>query len=92
MTVLWLRRLLQPGMLGFAGLIFLYRFGDQMLSSLIGLFITDQKLDLETIALMRGAGSATSVVGAAFGGWLAFSAGRRAAGSGGRTAVPGTSR
>jgi MFS family permease len=79
MAVLWVRRLLQPGMLGFAALIFLYRFGDQMLSSLIGLFITDQKLSLETIALMRGAGSATSVIGAAFGGWLAFSAGRRTA-------------
>lgn len=79
MAVLWARRLLQPGMLGFALLIFFYRFGDQMLSSLVGLFITDRKLSLETIALMRGTGSATSVVGAALGGWLAFRAGRRAA-------------
>jgi MFS family permease len=79
MSVLWLRRLLRPGVLGFAALIFCYRFGDQMLSSLVGLFMNDQGLGLETIALLRGTGSATSVVGALFGGWLTFSAGRRKA-------------
>jgi predicted MFS family arabinose efflux permease len=74
----WLNRLMSPGMLSFAGLIFCYRFGDQMLSTLLGPFLNDQGLSKETIALMKGTvGSATSLVGALFGGWLAFSAGRR---------------
>jgi MFS family permease len=41
--------------------------------------MNDQNLSLETIALLRGSGSMTSVVGALFGGWLTFSAGRRPA-------------
>ncbi len=69
-----------PGMLGFAGLIFCYRFGDQMVSSLLGPFLSDYGLTKETIAVMKGTvGSATSLIGALIGGWLAFSAGRRTA-------------
>lgn len=76
----WVQRLLQPGMLGFAGLIFCYRYGDQMVTTLLGPFLSDQGLSKETIALMKGTvGSATSLVGALLGGWLAFSAGRRTA-------------
>ena len=76
----WLRRAQQPAMLTLAGLIFCYRFGDQMVTSLLGPFLTDAGLDLETIALMKGAvGSATSLVGAALGGAFVFAVGRRRA-------------
>lgn len=74
----WLRRALQPGMLALAGLIFCYRFGDQMVSSLFLPFMTDQGVGKETIALMKGVvGSATSLVGALLGGWLTFKVARR---------------
>lgn len=80
LAVGWAQRLLRPGMLAFAGLIFCYRFGDQMVATLLGPFLIDQGLNKETIALMKGTvGSATSLIGALMGGWLAFSAGRRTA-------------
>lgn len=76
----WANRLLMPGMLGFAGLIFCYRFGDQMISTILGPFLSDYGLTKTTIGLMKGTvGSATSLIGALLGGWLAFSAGRRKA-------------
>lgn len=75
----WVQRLLMPGMLGFAGLIFCYRYGDQMISTLLGPFLSDYGLGLTTIAAMKGTGSMTSIIGALLGGWLAFSAGRRTA-------------
>jgi predicted MFS family arabinose efflux permease len=76
----WAQRLLQPGMLGFAGLIFCYRYGDQMVTTLLGPFLSDQGLNKETIAFMKGTvGSATSLGGALLGGWLAFRTGRRTA-------------
>jgi MFS family permease len=76
----WARRLMMPGMLGFVGLIFCYRFGDQLLSSLLIPFLRDQALSKEDIALIKGTvGSAISLLGAVLGGWLAFSAGRRTA-------------
>jgi len=76
----WLERLLSQGMLGFAALIFCYRYGDQMVSTLLGPFLKDYGLTKETIALMKGTvGNATSIAGAIAGGWLAFSAGRRTA-------------
>jgi predicted MFS family arabinose efflux permease len=74
----WFLRLMMPGMLGFAGLIFAYRFGDQMITALLPPFLIDQGLSKETIAIMKGAvGSATSLVGAAIGGWFAFRNSRR---------------
>lgn len=80
LAVLWFRRALQPPMLALAGLIFCYRFGDQMVTSLLGPFLTDAGLDLETIALMKGAvGSATSLAGAALGGAFVYAVGRRQA-------------
>jgi MFS family permease len=76
----WARRLMQPGILWFAAIIFLYRFGDQMVATLLGPFLLDQGMNKEAIALMKGTvGSATSLFGAVIGGWLAFSAGRRTA-------------
>jgi MFS family permease len=76
----WIQRLLTPGILRFALIIFLYRFGDQMVATLLGPFLIDQGMDKESIALMKGTvGSATSLFGALIGGWLAFSAGRRTA-------------
>jgi PAT family beta-lactamase induction signal transducer AmpG len=76
----WIQRLLQPGILRFALIIFLYRFGDQMVATLLSPFLIDQGMDKEAIALMKGTvGSATSLFGAVVGGWLAFSAGRRTA-------------
>lgn len=80
LAIAWLHRALTPGMLALAGLIFCYRFGDQMVSSLLIPFIRDQGMDKATIAVMKGTvGSATSLLGAALGGWLAFRAGRRRA-------------
>ena len=80
LAVGWAKRLTQPGVLGFAGLLFCYRFGDQMISTLLGPFLNDQGLSKETIAVMKGTvGSASSLLGALLGGWLAFSAGRRTA-------------
>jgi MFS family permease len=76
----WLSRIATPGMLGVAGLIFCYRFGDQMVSSLIGPFMRDFGLDKATIAFMKGTvGSATSLAGAFLGGWFTYRVGRRQA-------------
>jgi predicted MFS family arabinose efflux permease len=76
----WLTRLRSPGMLSFIALIFCYRYGDQMVTPLLSPFLTDQGLTTEQIAMMKGTlGSSASLVGAALGGWLAFSAGRRTA-------------
>jgi MFS family permease len=80
LAVAWARRAMQPPMLTLGALIFCYRFGDQMVASLLGPFLTDTGLDLETIALMKGAvGSATSLIGAALGGAFVFAVGRRRA-------------
>jgi MFS family permease len=74
----WVKRLLAPGMLGFAGLIFCFRYGDAMVSTLLTPFMKDQHVSTETIALMKGTvGSATSLVGAAIGGLFVFRVGRR---------------
>lgn len=76
----WLRRLMAPGMLRLAGLIFCYRFGDAMISKLLGPFVIDQGVSLETVALMKGmAGSGASLVGALLGGWFVFRVARRSA-------------
>lgn len=76
----WVARLRTPELLGIAGLIFCYRFGDQMVSSLIAPFLSDQGLSKETIALMKGTvGSSTSLLGALAGGWFTFLVGRRIA-------------
>src|SRR5690606_36913591 len=61
----WLQRLLQPGVLRFALIIFLYRFGDQMVATLLGPFLIDQGMNKEGIALMKGTvGSGTALFGA----------------------------
>lgn len=76
----WWRRATTPGMLTIAGLIFCYRFGDQLLSSLVTPFLVDKGLDKATIALMKGGvGSASSIAGALLGGWLVLALGRRRA-------------
>lgn len=76
----WLTRLTVPGMAAFAALIFCYRFGDAMVSNLLGPFLKDTGLSVESIALMKGTvGSITSLLGAALGGWYAFRVRRRTA-------------
>jgi MFS family permease len=78
LAVGWLHRMLVPGMLGFAGLIFCFRFGDAMVSTLLSPFMKDLQVSTETIALMKGTvGSATSLLGAVLGGWFTFRVGRR---------------
>jgi MFS family permease len=73
LAIAWLHRALAPGMAAFAGLIFCYRFGDQLLNSLIAPFLIDQGITKETIALMKGAvGSGTSLLGATVGGWVTY--------------------
>jgi len=76
----WLHRALAPGMLTFFGLIFCYRFGDQILNSLLPSFLLDHGVSKSTIAVMKGAvGSGTSLLGASIGGWLTYKLGRRKA-------------
>ena len=76
----WLRRLLTRGILLLAALIFCYRFGDQLLTTLLVPFLTDRGLGLSGIALLKGGmGNAMSIVGAFLGGWLAFTTSRRRA-------------
>lgn len=76
----WWTRLRAPGMLAFVALICCYKFGDSMVSSLVGPFLRDSGVSKESIALMKGTvGSLASLGGAALGGWLAFHAGRRRA-------------
>lgn len=76
----WLHRAMAPGMATFAGLLFCYRFGDQLLNALIAPFLLDAGLDKATIALMKGTvGSGTSLLGAAIGGWVTWRLGRRMA-------------
>lgn len=80
LALLWLHRALRPGVLPLAGLIFCFRFGDQMASGLITPLLIDQGVDKATLALMKGAvGSGTSLVGAALGGALMLRIGRRSA-------------
>lgn len=76
----WARRLRQPGLLLFILLICAYKFGDSMVSSLVGPFLKDYGLSKEEIALLKGTlGSAAGLAGAALGGWAAWRLGRRAA-------------
>jgi MFS family permease len=76
----WLRRLLTRGILLLAALIFCYRFGDQLLTTLLVPFLTDRGLGLSGISILKGwVGNAMSIVGALLGGWLAFSTSRRRA-------------
>jgi MFS family permease len=74
----WLRRLLTRGILLLAALIFCYRFGDQLLTTLLVPFLIDRGFGLSGIALLKGGlGNAMSIVGALLGGWLAFTTSRR---------------
>ena len=76
----WWHRALAPGMLTFSALVFCFRFGDQMVSSLITPFVSDQGASKETIALMKGAvGSGASLLGALLGGALMVRVNRRTA-------------
>ncbi len=80
LALAWLQRVMAPGMLAFAGLIFCYRFGDQLLSALIAPFLLDMGVSKADIALMKGAvGSGTSLLGASIGGWVTWKLGRRMA-------------
>lgn len=80
LALLWLHRALRPGVLTLAGLIFCFRFGDQMAAGLITPFLLDQGLTKADLAVLKGAvGSGTSLLGAAIGGWLMLRVGRRAA-------------
>lgn len=79
-AVSWRRRLRQPGFALFALLICCYRFGDSMGAALVGPFMKDAGLTLAQIAWLKGTlASVSALIGAAAGGWLAFSVGRRLA-------------
>ncbi len=80
LATLWWARLRQPGIPAFIGLICLYKFGDSMGASLVGPFMHDAGMSKEQIALVKGGlGSATTLLGAAVGGWIAWRIGRRSA-------------
>jgi MFS family permease len=80
LALLWWHRAMRPGVLALAGLIFCFRFGDQMAAGLITPFLLDQGLTKADLAVLKGAvGSGTSLLGAAIGGWLMLRVGRRTA-------------
>lgn len=80
LALLWLHRAMRPGVLALAGLIFCFRFGDQMAAGLITPFLLDQGLTKADLAVLKGAvGSGASLLGAAMGAWLMWRVGRRSA-------------
>ena len=80
LAVGWMARLRQPGVAWFIGLICFYKFGDSMGASLVGPDMRDAGMTKEAIALVKGTlGSASTLIGAALGGWIAFRFGRRQA-------------
>jgi len=73
----WWHRALSPGMLTLIVLVFCFRLGDQIASSLITPFLLDQGVGKATLALMKGAvGSGASLLGAALGAWFMWRVGR----------------
>ncbi|MGH8444494.1 MAG: MFS transporter [Solimonas sp.] len=76
----WWQRLRQPGVPLFLALISFYKFGDSMGAALVGPFMKDAGVTTAQIALIKGTlASASALAGAAIGGWLAWSWGRRRA-------------
>ncbi len=76
----WWQRANAPGMRTALWLIVCYRFGDQMVSSLLTPFLRDQVADTATVALMKGTvGSVASLIGALLGGWWVQQVPRRTA-------------
>lgn len=76
----WLPRLRVKGMAVLLVLVCGYKLGDAMTSSLVGPMLKDGGYSTESIALIKGTfGSIMSIAGAAIGGALAFSLGRRRA-------------
>lgn len=76
----WLKRLRQPGMLGFVLLICAYKFGEGMASALLGPMLRDLGQSKEQIAVLKGTlGSGAGLLGAWLGGLAASRLGRRRA-------------
>lgn len=74
----WSSRLRRPGVITFMLVVGAFKFGNSMASSLVGPFMSDIGLTLGQIALVEGAlSSAGALGGAALGGWLAYTYGRR---------------
>ncbi|WP_439033153.1 MFS transporter [Gordonia terrae] len=74
----WISRLRRPGVLAFILVVGAFKFGNSMASALVGPFMSDIGLTLGQIALIEGAlSSAGALGGAALGGWLAYTYGRR---------------
>ncbi|MGW6032609.1 MFS transporter [Gordonia terrae] len=74
----WASRLRRPGVIGFILVVGAFKFGNSMASALVGPFMSDIGLTLGQIALVEGAlSSAGALGGAALGGWLAYTYGRR---------------
>lgn len=74
----WSSRLRRPGVITFILVVGAFKFGNSMASALVGPFMSDIGLTLGQIALVEGAlSSAGALGGAALGGWLAYTYGRR---------------
>ncbi|WP_238420145.1 MFS transporter [Gordonia sp. 'Campus'] len=74
----WVARLRRPGVLVFILVVGAFKFGNSMASALVGPFMSDIGLTLGQIALIEGALSSVGALGgAALGGWLAYTYGRR---------------
>lgn len=76
----WRGRISSPGVLGFIGLVCVYKFGDSMAASQVGPLLYDKGFSKTEIAWIKGTlGSGVSLLGAALGGWFAARWGRRQA-------------
>ncbi|KSU57128.1 MULTISPECIES: MFS transporter [unclassified Gordonia (in: high G+C Gram-positive bacteria)] len=74
----WSSRLRRPGVIAFILVVGAFKFGNSMASALVGPFMSDIGLTLGQIALVEGVlSSAGALGGAALGGWLAYTYGRR---------------
>lgn len=71
--------LARPGMVGWLALLVVYKLGEQLGGAVTKPMLVDLELDLEAIGWLGTADSASSLVGALFGGWLTTRIGRRPA-------------
>ncbi|MFT4044385.1 MAG: MFS transporter [Gordonia sp. (in: high G+C Gram-positive bacteria)] len=76
----WITRLRRPGVLAFLGLLVAFKFGDSMVSAVVGPYLVDNNFTITEIGWIKGGlASAGALAGAAAGGVVAARLGRRRA-------------